>query len=162
MRARRTDALAITLSACLIGLVPGPIQALDDPDNGKTLARQWCASCHLVTPDQERTNADAPPFMTIAGRSDKELDRLSTFLVDPHPKMPNFNLSRQEIADIVAYIRSLRQVRKGFSALGPSSSTGAATRWWPAAQPAARSAPPTALPRSTPRTPLARADRRKP
>ena len=39
---------------------------------------------------------------------DEEFERLSVFLLDPHPKMPNFNLSRQEITDLLAYIRSLR------------------------------------------------------
>ena len=55
-----------------------------------------------------RSSADAPPFMTIARRSDEEFDRLPAFLMDHHPKMPNFNLSRQEISDLVAYIHSLK------------------------------------------------------
>jgi mono/diheme cytochrome c family protein len=29
------------------------------------------------------------------------------WLADPHPPMPNFNLSRQQIDDIVAYLDSL-------------------------------------------------------
>jgi len=31
------------------------------------------------------------------------------FLLDPHPKMPNFPLNRTEAADIAAYIGSLRK-----------------------------------------------------
>jgi cytochrome c1 len=66
-----------------------------------------------VTPDQTRASADAPPFKTIAKRSEEALDRLPFFLADPAhmkpgTKMPNFNLSRQAIADLVAYIRSLK------------------------------------------------------
>ncbi len=85
-----------------------PANALENPAKGKALAEQWCSSCHLVSPDQASAKADAPPFMTIARRSDEDLERLAVFLIDPHPKMPNFNLSRQQIADILGYIRTLR------------------------------------------------------
>lgn len=86
----------------------GGAHALDDARNGKRLAAKWCASCHLVSPDQTIASADAPPFMTIAKRSEEDLARLSSFLKDPHPKMPNLGLSRQAIADLIAYIRSLK------------------------------------------------------
>lgn len=96
----------------LLGMVV-PANALDDITNGKLLATQWCASCHLVKTDQTKASAGAPPFMTLAKRSEEELARLPTFLANPaHSKpgtqMPNFNLSRQEIGDLVAYIRSLK------------------------------------------------------
>jgi cytochrome c1 len=47
-----------------------------------------------------------PGFATIAH---KQLPpkQLKTFLIDPHPKMPDLNLTRSEIEDIIAYIRSL-------------------------------------------------------
>lgn len=85
-----------------------PVHALENPAKGKALAKQWCSSCHLVTPDQTSAKADVPPFMTIAKLPDEELERLSVFLIDPHPKMPNFNLSRQQITDMIGYIRTLR------------------------------------------------------
>jgi mono/diheme cytochrome c family protein len=34
---------------------------------------------------------------------------LAFFLLDPHPKMPSFPLSRAEAADLAAYIASLRK-----------------------------------------------------
>lgn len=77
--------------------------------NGKVLAEKWCASCHLVSPDQAKASADAPPFASIARRPDEDIDRLAFFLLDPHPVMPNFNLSRDQITDVVAYIRSLKE-----------------------------------------------------
>lgn len=79
-----------------------------DPDHGAELARRWCASCHAVTPDQTRASADVPTFVSIAKRPDFNADRLAFFLLDPHPKMPNFPLSRGEAADIAAYIGALR------------------------------------------------------
>lgn len=104
--------LAIAVSTVAF-LAPASSHALDDVSNGRRLATQWCATCHLVTPDQNKASADAPPFLTIAKRSQEELDLLPSFLANPaHMKpgtqMPNFNLSRQAIGDLVAYIRSLK------------------------------------------------------
>ena len=105
--------LAVTASVVTFSAAMGPAQALDNVPNGKRLAIQWCASCHLVSPDQAKASVDAPPFMTIAKRTEEELVRLPLFLANPaHTKpgtpMPNFNLSRQEIGDLAAYIRSLK------------------------------------------------------
>jgi cytochrome c2 len=103
--------LAMTVMAVAL-VTPAPSFALDDLANGKRLATQWCASCHLVAQDQAKASTDAPPFMTIAKRPEKDLEKLPTFLANPaHTKpgtqMPNFDLSRQKISDLVAYIRSL-------------------------------------------------------
>jgi len=82
--------------------------ALDDPKNGRILAERWCATCHLVAPDQKQASADVPPFATIAKMSDEDLAGLMGMLSAPHPAMPTLDLSRQEVADLAAYIRSLR------------------------------------------------------
>lgn len=82
--------------------------SLDDPANGKQLAEQWCANCHAVAPNQASASADVPPFIEIAHRRSAEIQRLRYFLLDPHPVMPNFNLTRQEIDDLIAYISSLK------------------------------------------------------
>jgi mono/diheme cytochrome c family protein len=78
-----------------------------DVANGEQLARQWCASCHVVTADQKQASTDAPAFSTIARMSGFNRDKLATFLLDPHPKMPNMSLTRTEAADLAAYIASL-------------------------------------------------------
>lgn len=77
-----------------------------DALKGGVIARRWCAACHVVASDQTTANADAPPFSDIAARRPNS-KKLAAFLADPHPKMPDMNLTRKEIADIVAYIRSL-------------------------------------------------------
>ncbi len=79
-----------------------------NPATGKMLAEQWCASCHLVSPEQKSATTEAPPFQGIAGRSPSELEKLPTFLAAPHPPMPAINLSSAEIRDLVAYITSLK------------------------------------------------------
>ena len=79
-----------------------------DPAHGEKLARQWCASCHVVASDQKGTVAEAPPFATIARKPDFDPRKLALFLIDPHPKMPDMNLSRAEAADLAAYIGTLK------------------------------------------------------
>ena len=80
-----------------------------DANHGAELAKRWCASCHLVDSTQNQTSTDAPPFDAIAHKSDFTAEKVAFFLLDPHPKMPNFPLSRNEAADLAAYIGSLRK-----------------------------------------------------
>ncbi|HEV2154739.1 cytochrome c [Bradyrhizobium sp.] len=79
-----------------------------DADHGADLAKRWCASCHVVASGQAQASADVPSFASVARRPDFSPERLAFFLLDPHPKMPNFPLSRTEAGDIAAYIGSLR------------------------------------------------------
>jgi mono/diheme cytochrome c family protein len=80
-----------------------------DADHGFDLAKRWCAACHVVDTDQKQANTDAPPFAAIARKTDFTPEKVAFFLLDPHPKMPNFPLSRSEAADIAAYIGTLRK-----------------------------------------------------
>jgi mono/diheme cytochrome c family protein len=79
-----------------------------DAYNGERLAQRWCAACHVVTTAQREANADAPPFEEIARRPNFNENGLMTFLLDPHGKMPNMNLSRIEAGDIAAYVAKLK------------------------------------------------------
>jgi mono/diheme cytochrome c family protein len=80
-----------------------------DANRGADLANRWCAACHLVQGDQKQASADVPSFATIAAKPDFTPEKIAFFLLDPHPKMPNFPLSRNEAADLAAYIGSLRK-----------------------------------------------------
>lgn len=79
-----------------------------DAFNGKRLAELWCAVCHVVTGNQRQANADAPPFEEIAKRPNFSEPGLVGFLLDPHAKMPNMNLTCIEANDIAAYVGTLR------------------------------------------------------
>jgi mono/diheme cytochrome c family protein len=88
---------------------PAPVaSAAGDAAAGKMLAERWCATCHLVAPEQTTATTEAPPFATIAARHGESIDALAAFLADPHPPMPQMSLTRQEIGDLLAYIGSLR------------------------------------------------------
>lgn len=81
--------------------------AAADARNGALLAKQWCSSCHLVERGQKGPTTEAAPFADIAKRPGFNGSKLAFFLLDPHPKMPNMQLTRNEAADIAAYIATL-------------------------------------------------------
>src|SRR5438067_13490476 len=78
-----------------------------DANHGQTLARRWCATCHVVAANQQRPTGEALPFPSIAKRADVDATRRTNFLLDPHPKMANMSLTRTEAADLVDYIAML-------------------------------------------------------
>jgi mono/diheme cytochrome c family protein len=80
-----------------------------DPTHGEALARHWCAACHIVADDQAQGTDNVPTFSAVANRPGFDAARLTQFLRDPHPKMPDMQLSREESSDIAAYIASLRK-----------------------------------------------------
>jgi mono/diheme cytochrome c family protein len=80
-----------------------------EPARGEKLARHWCASCHIVANDQKGGADSAPPFATIARKPGFNAAKIAQFLMDPHPKMPDMQLSRDEAKDLGAYIASLAQ-----------------------------------------------------
>ena len=99
--------MARAMLSVLLALVAAtPAFAAGDIAQGKKIAQRWCATCHVVSPEQTRASTDVPTFCDIAQR--KSGEQLRIFLIDPHPKMPDMSLTRQEIADIVAYIESLK------------------------------------------------------
>jgi mono/diheme cytochrome c family protein len=100
---------AIPRLVVAIAAVCGSQALAADAYHGGELAKRWCAACHLVASDQKQASADVPTFASIAARSDFTPEKVAFFLLDPHPKMPNFPLSRSEAADIAAYIGSLRK-----------------------------------------------------
>ncbi len=77
-----------------------------DAANGEKLAKRWCAACHIVATDQKSGNTQVAPFSAIAKVPGFDAAKLALFLLDPHPKMPDMNLSRNEAADLTAYIVS--------------------------------------------------------
>ena len=101
---RHIWALAIATAA-----LGGSAAVAADAKHGAVLAKRWCATCHVVDADQKRASADVRPFDDIAQKPDFSPEKIANFLLEPHPKMPSFPLSRSEAADIAAYIGSLRK-----------------------------------------------------
>lgn len=106
---QRTILAPLSILLLFMAAFTGSALAQGDAETGKAVAERWCASCHLVSPDQTSAMADVPSFQSIAQRSDSEIDALESFLADPHPPMPDLSLTRDEIRDLLAYIGSLRE-----------------------------------------------------
>jgi mono/diheme cytochrome c family protein len=101
------NVLRVASLGILASVIAGPTLAAD-ASNGERLAERWCAACHVVSLDRRQASSDAPPFASIAKRPNFSESGIMTFLLDPHAKMPNMNLTRFEAADIAAYINKLR------------------------------------------------------
>jgi len=78
-----------------------------DPSHGADIAKRWCAACHVVSDDQSHGSDNVPTFASIGRRPGVTADSIATFLRDPHPKMPDMQISRKESEDLAAYIVSL-------------------------------------------------------
>ncbi|MBI5261327.1 MAG: cytochrome c [Bradyrhizobium sp.] len=96
------------ISLVAIAVLCGSEASAADANHGADLAKRWCASCHVVAAEQKQASADVAPFAEIARKPGFSADKLAFFLLEPHPKMPNFPLSRSEATDIAAYIASFR------------------------------------------------------
>jgi mono/diheme cytochrome c family protein len=97
--------MAVSLAATTVWTAT----ATTDAAEGRKLALQWCAQCHLVADSQSRAPVDGvPSFVALANDPAMTDAGIRAFLASPHPPMPNIALSRQQTDEIVAYILSLR------------------------------------------------------
>lgn len=97
--------LALLTGACG-ALAPRAGWAAGDAEAGNRLAQRWCSSCHAATDATSATDA-APSLAGIARKRADDTAWLRSWLVAPHPRMPNFDLSNAEIDDLVAYLAQL-------------------------------------------------------
>jgi mono/diheme cytochrome c family protein len=90
----------------------------DEVAQGHHLATLICSACHVAAPDQNFEpilRPPAPPFASIAQRSNVTADFLRIFLTTTHRDisnpngMPNPQLLDYQIKEITAYILSLRK-----------------------------------------------------
>ena len=103
MAARQTISF---LLICALGLMGRAFGA--DALKGEILAQRWCSTCHVVSSGQQQGTAQAPPFSAIANNPDFNETTTAYFLLTPHPRMPDMNLSRSEATDLAAYIKMQR------------------------------------------------------
>jgi mono/diheme cytochrome c family protein len=94
------------VGCCALALTTPSFAA--DADHGKQIAKRWCASCHLIEREQTTATDQAPPFTYLAKMPGFDANKLAFLLLLPHPNMPNLSLNRTEVADMAAYILSLK------------------------------------------------------
>ena len=102
-------AILAVLSGSFLTAATASAQMKGDAMRGSSLAESWCSSCHVIDLKGTGRSVDlAPPFQKIANDPKKPPGFLQQWLVSSHPQMPNFNLGRREIDDLVAYIQTLK------------------------------------------------------
>ena len=96
-----------------------------NPDRGIVLADQLCSNCHIVSSKQSTSaGAGIPSFRAIANKPDQTSAHIANVLIKPHAPMPNMQLSRFEIMDIIAYLDQLRRPEAGAPLLKPAKKGG--------------------------------------
>jgi len=112
VRFRRISGVFGSLPLCglaaVLAVVPSHAGRAQQAVDGLAIARQWCASCHVVEPGGTGSDA-ARPFEDVANDPNFTTDGLRAWLSDPHPPMPGLDLSNEEIDALSAYIVSLRR-----------------------------------------------------
>lgn len=92
------------------GTVAPRAQDGGDRGRGPAIARQVCADCHAVRPqDLQSPNARAPSFATLAATPGMTETALRVALTTPHVGMPMFRLTSDQQASLIDYILGLRK-----------------------------------------------------
>ncbi len=100
---------SMLLILALALVTSGPALA-QDVAAGHQIAQHWCASCHAVEAGRKTPHKGLPPsFAAIAAMSSTTETSLAVFLSTSHEPMPNIVLNHGQIADVSAYILSLRK-----------------------------------------------------
>ncbi len=97
------------LGGTVLAAAGASAQMKGDAMRGASLAQSWCVACHVIDNRGTGRTVDlAAPFPRIANDSKKTPAFLQHWLSTSHPQMPNFQLGRREIDDLIAYIQTLK------------------------------------------------------
>ena len=100
------------LTALMLPLSVAAAQDYGDAAAGRDFARAVCAECHGVeVGDLISPNPDAPTFRRVAAVPGMTAIAIRVILNNPHRRMPDLILTRDEIRDVAAYILTLKDER---------------------------------------------------
>ena len=102
--------VSFVVGAALLGATTHlQAQETGRPQEGRARAQQLCAECHNVEKGSAGSpNPLAPSFEIVAAVPGMTSTALRAALRTSHRTMPNIMLETNELADIVAYILSLK------------------------------------------------------
>jgi mono/diheme cytochrome c family protein len=107
-----SPAATVIAGALILTVLPvttAPAQQIGSRGRGLEVARQLCVECHAVESDDARSpNPDAPTFPSIAAVPGMTALALTAALNTSHRSMPNILLPKEEQANLIAYILSLK------------------------------------------------------
>ena len=83
----------------------GPVQ------RGRAIAAANCARCHVIDRTGSSPLAAAPAFRDLHHRYpvSQLSEALAEGIMTAHPGMPEFRMTRSQIADFLAYLRTLER-----------------------------------------------------
>ncbi len=104
---------AATCFAMMVGATSAGGQAtkayMPTADAGRAIAKSLCSACHLTPDEPSRPVTVGVPTMTaLANKPGQTPEAIALRLISPPHSMPDMQLTRDEIADIVAYLATLR------------------------------------------------------
>ncbi len=103
------SAMTVTTLLLVSAAAAAPVPGQPDPQAGKGLAEKLCTNCHLIGgAQQEHAVADVPSFHEIANRQDQTAGTIIAHIILPKHPMPQIPLTKGELADLAAYIMTLR------------------------------------------------------
>jgi len=104
-----SKAIRITAMTMLLGLAGLHSAAATSPEQGKRLARLYCAKCHAIDKVSRSPLRIAPPFRTLHERYPVEelQEALAEGIVTGHPTMPEFRFESDQVADFIAFLKTL-------------------------------------------------------
>ena len=102
-RALLTITILLVVSTCLRAQPLG----MGDAQEGFLYAKEVCANCHAILPNQSSPVHEAPTFDEIADQSGRSAKTVIDRIEAVHPMMPNIPMKRDELNDLAAYIVSL-------------------------------------------------------
>ncbi|MDO1558592.1 cytochrome c [Brevundimonas sp. 2R-24] len=93
------------------GVAGPPVDMTVSALHGETLVRERCGACHAVGREGPSPLADAPPLREIPNRYpvDNLEEALAEGIIVAHDgPMPAFEMEPEDITDIIAYLRTLK------------------------------------------------------
>ncbi len=101
--------LRLAVVGGLLALINGPFgQGAGAQEGGADIAARWCANCHATGVNQQRRAQDTAPTFDDIGRR-LSTGQIEATLTAPHDPMRGIDLTRQQIATMVEFIKNRGQ-----------------------------------------------------
>jgi len=106
---RRSLLTAVVLAALLPPLARSEAVLSPAAQRGLVFVRLYCANCHAIDKVSESPLKIASPLRSLHLRYPVESlrDSLAEGIITGHPTMPQFRLDPGQVADVIAYLKSL-------------------------------------------------------
>lgn len=101
----------LALAVCLAALVPLAPAHAASVRQGQQLARTYCMKCHAIDKASPSPLSVAPPFRDLHKRYPVEdlEESLAEGIMTGHPSMPQFRFDADQVADFIAFLKSLER-----------------------------------------------------